>query len=72
MESIEETIILILNPTKHYEYVQVLFGPLQMEAGSQQLVLRRDELCLQYLLALESFSVYQKKLNVLNYEYDTK
>ena len=43
---------------------------LQVEAGSPPLELQRRELCLRYLLRLESSPEYQEKLNVLNNEHD--
>ena len=45
---------------------------LQVEAGSPPMDLQRDELCLRYLLRLESFPEYREKLNVLNNEEDQK
>ena len=45
---------------------------LQVEAGSPPLDLQRNELCLRYLLRLESFPEYREKLNVLNSEQDYK
>ena len=43
---------------------------LQVEAGSPPLDLQRRELCLRYLLRLESSPEYQEKLNVLNNDHD--
>ena len=45
---------------------------LQVEAGSPPLDLQREELCLRYLLRLESLPEYKETLNVLNNEQDVK
>lgn len=45
---------------------------LQVEAGSPPLDLQREELCLKYIIKLESHPEYTDKLNIVDEEYDHK
>merc|ERR1712002_242982 len=66
--------------TVHNEALRVCTGAfrsspqtsLEVEAGSAPLDLQRDEICLRYLLRLESLPEYRKNLNVLDTQYDPK